>query len=140
MASVDLERFDGNTPLRADGTRWPFLLAVEDAAVVADHNAGLADALSAGSLEVPDDQTEQALLNRGALARHYAAMVQTIRLNDYLEGSAGCAVITEDELNIVLAPKSQEARLAWPGNHPVALIGVATSRCRTGLVGRRRTR
>lgn len=122
MASVVVESFTGKTPLRKDGTRWPFILTMGDTAILADHNADLVNALDGNYLTIPEGDAKTALLARGALALSLAALRQAALLGEHLAGST----VTEDDLQVIMAPRSEPLQLIGPWAHPVQLIGIAT--------------
>jgi hypothetical protein len=125
MASVVIENFDGSTPLREDGSRWPFVLFAGDSAVVADHNADLVNALDGNYLSIPEEDAETALLARGALATNFAALRQADLLGEYQE-SDGAVEVTEDDLQVITARRSLALKVDGTWEHPVKLVGIAT--------------
>jgi hypothetical protein len=125
MASVVIEGFNGTTPLREDGTRWPFILVLGDMAIVADHNADLINALDANYMKAPQKDAHSALLARGALALSLAAIRQAQLLDQHF-AAYGEGTVTEDELDVILAPRSEPLTMGGAWGHPVQLIGIAT--------------
>lgn len=125
MASLMLENFTGTTPKRVDGSRWPFILTMGDTAIVADHNSDLINALDGSYLTIPESDVGASLLARGALARTLAAHRQAQLLDQHLAVHVE-STVTEDELQVILAPRSEPLQLAVPWTHPVTLVGIAT--------------
>lgn len=125
MASLTIKNFDGATPLREDGSRWPFILTMGDTAIVADHNADLIGALDGSYLTIPERDVVASLLARSTLALSLAAHRQAELLGLHL-ATHGEGTVTEDELNVILAPRNEALVLAGPWTHPVQLVGIAT--------------
>lgn len=125
MASVVIEKFDGTTPLREDGSRWPFILTAGDMAIMADHNSDLVNALDGNYQSIPEEDVEAALIARGAVATNFAAFRQAELLNDYQE-SDGAVEVTEDDLQVIFGNRSTALKIEGTWDHPVKLVGVAT--------------
>lgn len=125
MASVVIENFNGTTPRRADGTRWSFLIA-GGIAVVANHNSDLINALDGNYLTIPEYDAQTALLARGTLALNFAAIRQAELFAEHFFAAHGEGTVTEDDLTIIMAPRSETLQLPGPWVHPVTMIGVAT--------------
>lgn len=125
MASVVIENFNGTTPRRVDGSRWPYILVLDDTAIMADHNADLVATLDGNYLTIPERDAQTALLARGAVALNLAAIRQAELLGEHL-ATHGEGAVTEDELQFIIAPRTEPLAIVGPWAHPVTLVGIAT--------------
>lgn len=130
MASIILEGTLPDTlPTREDGTGFPFAMAYQDRAVLAETRTELVSDLIKEYADLPDteDGNADALVARYESVVHVADQFQQIIAAQHVEeGKFDTKVESEETLTAIFTPRREKLGEIAPWNHVVPLVLIST--------------
>jgi hypothetical protein len=130
MASIILEgELPDTMPTREDGNPFPFAMAYQDRAVLADTRTELVADLIEGYAEIPDTEegNADALVARFETGVHVADQFQQIIAAQHVEeGRFDTKVESEDTLTAIFTPRREKLGEIAPWDHVVPLVLIST--------------
>lgn len=130
MASIILEGDLPDTmPVREDGTPYPFCMAYQDRAVLAESRTELVSDLVEGYADLPegDEGNAEALVARFETAVHVVDQFQQIIAAQAVEdGKFDTKVESEENLTAIFTPRREKLGEIAPWSHVVPLVLIST--------------